>query len=214
MSNDLIDALLFLQKHSIAHLDLKPENILLSSSENIQLRIADFGSAEKTPSQNEKSLLATTLFYRSPEILLGTPFSSKADWWSFACVLFEILTKKPLFTPSDAKELLKMIYELIDAAPEEFIIQAQQHHEFFVRETFPPYKYHYVNMNEFHQEHRRSHFERQLVAASHQNGGRLVSKNVKDCWLFKDFLFCLLRWNPSDRVELIALKKHPFILLT
>lgn len=36
-------------------------------------------------------------FYRSPEVLLGLPYGSPIDMWSFGCILAELLTGFPLF---------------------------------------------------------------------------------------------------------------------
>jgi len=40
-----------------------------------------------------------TLWYRSPEILLGTKhYSLGVDMWAIGCIFSEIVEKKPLFT--------------------------------------------------------------------------------------------------------------------
>jgi len=44
-----------------------------------------------------------TLWYRSPEILLGQPrYSTPVDIWSAGCILAEMATKTPLF-PGDSE---------------------------------------------------------------------------------------------------------------
>ncbi|XP_009999645.1 PREDICTED: serine/threonine-protein kinase ULK3 [Chaetura pelagica] len=57
-------ALKFLHDHNISHLDLKPKNILLSSPENPQLKLADFGFAQYLSPRDEPHLQA--LFGRPP----------------------------------------------------------------------------------------------------------------------------------------------------
>ena len=37
--------------------------------------------------------------YRSPETIIGYPYDSSADIWSFACMIFESLTGDFLFEP-------------------------------------------------------------------------------------------------------------------
>ena len=40
-----------------------------------------------------------TLWYRAPEILLGSDeYSTPIDIWSAGCIFVEMITKKPLFT--------------------------------------------------------------------------------------------------------------------
>jgi serine/threonine protein kinase len=44
-----------------------------------------------------------TLWYRAPEILLGSQFySTSVDVWSLGCILVEMVTRKPLF-PGDSE---------------------------------------------------------------------------------------------------------------
>ena len=38
-----------------------------------------------------------TLWYRSPEILLGTTYATPVDIWSCGCILAELYLRKPLF---------------------------------------------------------------------------------------------------------------------
>jgi len=40
-----------------------------------------------------------TLWYRAPELLLGsTEYSTPIDVWSIGCIFAEMVTKRPLFT--------------------------------------------------------------------------------------------------------------------
>ena len=43
--------------------------------------------------------LIQTRQYRSPEVILGITYNESADIWSFACMLFELLTGDLLFEP-------------------------------------------------------------------------------------------------------------------
>ncbi len=51
-------------------------------------------------------------FYRSPEVILGLPYSMPIDMWSFGCILAELYTGYPLFPGKNL--LLKHNYSLID----------------------------------------------------------------------------------------------------
>ncbi len=46
----------------------------------------------------------TTRQYRSPEVIVGCPYSTPIDIWSFACLIFELLTGDYLFDPKEDKD--------------------------------------------------------------------------------------------------------------
>ena len=37
--------------------------------------------------------------YRCPEVIIGSKYDTSADMWSFACIIFEMLTGDLLFDP-------------------------------------------------------------------------------------------------------------------
>ena len=72
--------------------DLKPSNLLIDPSEEI-VKIADFGLARsfglplKTFTHE-----VVTLWYRAPEVLLGSKvYSTAVDVWSLGCVIAELI---------------------------------------------------------------------------------------------------------------------------
>lgn len=77
--------------------DLKPANLLVSRSG--QLKVADFGLARTCgPTQRRLTHEVVTLWYRAPEILLGSRlYGFAADMWSVGLVFAEMITKYPLF---------------------------------------------------------------------------------------------------------------------
>ncbi|ESO05842.1 hypothetical protein HELRODRAFT_159919 [Helobdella robusta] len=94
----ILTALLKLNSMGLIHADLKPENIMLIDPVNFpcRIKVIDFGSA----CYNSQTLCSTYLqsrYYRSPEILLGLPFSYPIDVWSLGCVLAELFLGWPLY---------------------------------------------------------------------------------------------------------------------
>lgn len=79
------------------HRDLKPQNILIL--DDTVLKITDFGQVRNFQSkQRARTLNVTTIWYESPEIILGNDkYGSEIDLWSVGCVLGEMITGKPLF---------------------------------------------------------------------------------------------------------------------
>jgi tRNA A-37 threonylcarbamoyl transferase component Bud32 len=89
----LAASLVFLHEQRIVHRDIKPENILLS--EDGRPLLADFGIALRVDSA-EGRLTRTfervgTLAYMAPELRDGSAVTDRADVFSLACVVHELL---------------------------------------------------------------------------------------------------------------------------
>jgi serine/threonine protein kinase len=68
------------------------------------LKLADFGLARAFGIPIRKyTHEVVTLWYRAPEILLGSQlYSTPVDIWSIGCIFAEMVTKRPLF-PGDSE---------------------------------------------------------------------------------------------------------------
>jgi serine/threonine protein kinase len=105
----------------IIHRDLKPANILLDSSNGTppsyidNLKIADFGLARTfsipvRPYSNE----VVTLWYRAPEILLGSmDYCTPIDIWAIGCIFAEMVTKRALFQGDSEQDQLYRIFRVL-----------------------------------------------------------------------------------------------------
>ena len=86
----------FLGKNKILHLDITSSNILIfTTSTGHVAKLCDFGISERHTSQERVVRDTTTHWYRAPEICLKSPYGSKADMWSYGCVLYEVVTGSP-----------------------------------------------------------------------------------------------------------------------
>jgi len=83
---------------NIIHRDIKEDNILLLDSKNLKVCIADLGLACKTTDTYQMKLKCGTPGYVAPEVLIGAPFSPKADIFSLGCVFYYLVTGKKLFS--------------------------------------------------------------------------------------------------------------------
>jgi len=105
----LASALDHAHRRGVIHRDIKPENILFQDGHPI---LADFGIALAVGSATEEQLTKSgfsvgTPAYMSPEQAAGMrQLDGRSDVYSLACVLYEMLIGKPLFTASTPRAVL------------------------------------------------------------------------------------------------------------
>ena len=87
----LLSGIQCMHSHWIVHRDLKTSNLLMNNRGCI--KIADFGLARRFGSPlGDMTQLVVTLWYRSPELLLGaTEYTTAVDMWSIGCIFAEVI---------------------------------------------------------------------------------------------------------------------------
>ncbi|KMZ71943.1 hypothetical protein ZOSMA_171G00200 [Zostera marina] len=106
----ILRGIAYCHSHRVLHRDLKPQNLLIDRQTN-SLKLADFGLARAfgIPIRTFTHEVVT-LWYRAPEILLGSRhYSTPVDVWSIGCIFAEMVNRRPLF-PGDSEidELFKI----------------------------------------------------------------------------------------------------------
>jgi len=95
-SHQLLSGLQACHVRLILHRDLKPQNLLIGKD---GLKIGDFGLARIFRLEpNSYTHDAVTLWYRAPEILLGSQqYGTSVDIWSAGCIIAEMAVDRPIF---------------------------------------------------------------------------------------------------------------------
>lgn len=84
-------------ERGILHRDIKASNLLIDK--NGMLKIADFGLANyyRPKPKRPQTSRVVTLWYRAPELLLGsTDYGVGIDLWSAGCLLAEMFIGRPI----------------------------------------------------------------------------------------------------------------------
>ena len=98
--HQILTGIHYLHTNNVIHRDIKGANILINNRGEV--KIADFGLARiHNPNPNINKIYTNrvvTLWYRAPELLLGsTNYGPSIDMWSVGCLFSELLAGVPPF---------------------------------------------------------------------------------------------------------------------
>ncbi|XP_066093562.1 cyclin-dependent kinase 3 isoform X2 [Saccopteryx bilineata] len=179
----LLQGVSFCHSHRVIHRDLKPQNLLINELGAIKL--ADFGLARAfgVPLRTYTHEVVT-LWYRAPEILLGSKFYSTAvDTWSIGCIFAEMVTCKALFPGDSEIDQLFRIFRTLGTPSEATWPGVTQ---------LPNYKGSFPKWT--------------------RKGLEDVVSNLEPAG--KDLLMQLLQYDPSQRISAKGALAHPYFLST
>ncbi|KFV57779.1 Mitogen-activated protein kinase kinase kinase 3, partial [Tyto alba] len=94
-TRQILQGVFYLHSNMIVHRDIKGANILRDSAGNVKL--GDFGASKRIQTicmsgTGIKSVTGTP-YWMSPEVISGEGYGRKADVWSVACTVVEMLTE-------------------------------------------------------------------------------------------------------------------------
>ncbi|KAI9709773.1 MAG: dual specificity protein kinase yak1 [Bogoriella megaspora] len=224
-AQQLLTGLITLSKAKLIHCDLKPENILLKNLESPIIKIIDFGSA-----CDERQTVYTYIqsrFYRSPEVLLGLPYSAAIDMWSLGCIVVELFLGLPLFPGSSEYNQVSRITEMLGLPPNWMLEVGKQSGEFFEKthDEFGRRTYRLKSMEQYSREHgtkeqpSKKYFNattlpdiiRQYPMPRKNMKQHEIDREMQNRHSFIDFVRGLLNINPLERWTPQQARLHPFI---
>lgn len=106
----MLEGLAYCHLHRVLHRDLKPQNLLIDGEGHIKL--ADFGLARTfTLPIGTYTHEVVTLWYRPPEILLGSHYyTTSVDMWSLGCIFAEMILLRPFLRGDSEIDQLYRIF--------------------------------------------------------------------------------------------------------
>ncbi|KAL6931440.1 probable Cyclin-dependent kinase 1 [Hanseniaspora guilliermondii] len=129
--------------HRILHRDLKPQNLLIDKMGN--LKIGDFGLARAfgIPLRSYTHEVVT-LWYRCPEVLLGSKqYSTGIDVWSMGCIFIEMCNRKPMFAGDSEIDQIFKIFQVLGTPTDEVWADVSLLPDF--KDTFPKWHLNTIN---------------------------------------------------------------------
>ncbi|CAJ1451551.1 unnamed protein product [Effrenium voratum] len=99
----------------------------------MKVKLIDFGSACSDDMKAHSYIQSR--FYRSPEILLGVPYSSAIDLWSLGCICAELHLGLPVWPGQCEYDQLRLITKLLGLPPTEMLAMGNKSKRYFKREA-------------------------------------------------------------------------------
>ncbi|KAF8911091.1 kinase-like domain-containing protein [Gymnopilus junonius] len=166
-------------------------------------KLADFSTAQFVSDQTTDDI--TPLGLRPPEVVLGGDWNESVDIWTFGCMVFTLLTNRPLFKPMvsvehDASELDVLLYQMIlfcgEFFQEDFLRRCPRSQDYFQLDCRPKKFQSFV----------RKPFDKCLS----DSGCTLSPVDMAGA---TDVMSKCLRLDPQNRATAQELLRHPWLMV-
>lgn len=224
-ARQLLDSLMVLKEARLIHCDLKPENILLKSLDSPVIKVIDFGSA--CHEQRTVYTYIQSRFYRSPEVILGLPYTSSIDMWSLGCIVAELFLGLPIFPGTSEYNQLSRIVETLGTPPNWMIEMGKNSGQFMEKhvDEFGRKNYRLKSREKYSREYNADEQPSKMYFSSTNLHDIIMSyplprrsmtddeveHEMQNRLAFVDFVRGLLNLNPFERWTPHQAAGHPFI---
>ncbi|GLI61516.1 hypothetical protein VaNZ11_003896 [Volvox africanus] len=160
-------------------------------------KVVDFGNACWTYKQFTSDV--QTRQYRCPEVIMGAKYSTPADMWSFACVIFELVTGDLLFDPRSGdkwdrdEDHLALFIELLGRMPRKVYEKGKYARDYFNRNG----ELRHIKKLRFWP------LDRVLVEKYKLSEDEAVG--------MASFMLPMLRFVPEERATAVEMLNHPWL---
>ncbi|XP_037955655.1 myosin light chain kinase, smooth muscle-like [Teleopsis dalmanni] len=121
----------YMHSQSIVHLDLKPENIMCHTRTSHQIKIIDFGLAQRLNDTLPVRVLFGTPEFIPPEIISYEPIGFQSDMWSVGVICYVLLSGlSPFMGDSDVETFANITRADYDFDDEAFDCISQEAKDF------------------------------------------------------------------------------------
>ncbi|KAF8814548.1 kinase-like protein [Phlegmacium glaucopus] len=174
----------------------------LNELPSCNFKLADFSNAQFVSDQTTDDI--TPLGLRPPEVVLSGEWNESVDIWTFGCMVFSLLTNKPLFKPmasmeDNASELDVLLYQMIlfcgEFFEEDFLRRCSRSLDYFQLDCRPK------KFRSF----ARKPFEKCIL----DSGCTLSPVDMAGA---TDVMTKCLRLDPRNRATAQELLRHPWLM--
>lgn len=220
-AQQLLDSLSVLKSAGLVHCDLKPENILLKRHDGLEIKVIDFGSA-----CHERQTVYTYIqsrFYRSPEVILGLPYTSAIDMWSLGCIIAELFLGLPIFPGASEFNQWSRIIASLGMPPQWMLDVGKNTGNFMVKTPQGGWRLRTIEEQNrafnTHEKDGRRYFASSNIRETIMNyplwNSRMaqaeVDEEMRERECLADFVLGLINYNPLERWTPQQAAMHPFI---
>ncbi|GJQ79662.1 hypothetical protein Trydic_g8731 [Trypoxylus dichotomus] len=127
----ICEGVMYMHSQNIVHLDLKPENIMCHTRTSHEIKIIDFGLAQKLKPGTPVRVLFGTPEFIPPEILNYEPIGTESDMWSLGVICYVLLSGlSPFMGDNDAETFANITRAEYDFEDEAFNAVSQDARDF------------------------------------------------------------------------------------